>query len=71
MCRGCLAYVQRTATVISADEQGMFILNALYFGQKVTANYALQIKNIVKAAREELGAVPVIFGECGVPMDLK
>lgn len=49
----------------------MFIWNALYFGSSVKANYALQIKNIVTAARKKLGAVPVVFGECGVPMDLK
>jgi hypothetical protein len=49
----------------------MFIWNALYFGEGLRKNYALQIKNIVGAARKELGPVPVIFGECGVPMDLK
>ena len=43
----------------------------MYFGKSVHQNYALQIKNIVVAARKRLGPVPVVFGECGVPMDLK
>jgi hypothetical protein len=52
--------------------QGMFILNALYFGREgVMKNYALQIKTLVDKAREKLGEVPVVFGECGIPMDLK
>ncbi|OWZ36538.1 cytoplasmic protein [Cryptococcus neoformans AD2-60a] len=51
--------------------RGMFILRALYFGTAAAkANYALQIKTIVLAARLKLGPVPVIFGECGVPMDI-
>ncbi|WVQ85927.1 hypothetical protein IAT38_008095 [Cryptococcus sp. DSM 104549] len=51
--------------------RGMFLLKALYFGQKAAkSNYALQIKTLVLGARLKLGPVPVIFGECGVPMDL-
>jgi hypothetical protein len=50
----------------------MFILNALYFGREgAKKNYALQIKNIVEASRAQLGEIPVIVGECGVPMDIK
>lgn len=56
----------------TADAQGMFVLRALYWGDKgVRENYRLQIRNIVRAARERLGDVPIVFGECGVPMDLK
>ena len=52
--------------------EGMFILNALYLGREgAKKNYALQIKNIVEASRKQLGEVPVIIGECGVPMDIK
>ena len=49
----------------------MFIYNALYWGRGVKTNYVLQIRNIVQAARKKLGDVPIVFGECGVPMDLK
>lgn len=49
----------------------MFLLNALYFGKSVKDNYALQIRNIVQKARAKLGDVPIVLGECGVPMDLK
>lgn len=55
-----------------ADTQGMFVLRALYYGEKgVKDNYRGQIRNIVREARNRLGDVPVVFGECGVPMDLK
>ncbi|WRT70672.1 uncharacterized protein IL334_007670 [Kwoniella shivajii] len=51
--------------------RGMFILKALYFGANgAKLNYAKQIKNLVLEARLKLGAVPVVIGECGVPMDL-
>ncbi|ODO10633.1 hypothetical protein I350_01230 [Cryptococcus amylolentus CBS 6273] len=51
--------------------RGMFLPRALYFGlAAIKDNYALQIKSIVLAARLKLGPVPIIFGECGVPMDL-
>ena len=50
----------------------MFVLKALHWGESgVKKNYALQINNQVLAARLSLGLVPVIFGECGVPIDLK
>ncbi len=48
------------------------MFNALHWGEDgVKKNYALQIGKIVQAARKKLGDVPVVFGECGVPMDLK
>ncbi|KAK4685812.1 hypothetical protein P7C73_g4320, partial [Tremellales sp. Uapishka_1] len=50
--------------------RGMFLLNALYWGKGVKDNYALQIRTIVDEARKQLGAVPIVFGECGIPMDL-
>lgn len=50
----------------------MFITRALYFGQEAAKrNYTLQIGNIVRAAYERLGEVPVVVGETGVPMDMK
>ena len=50
----------------------MFIGKAIYFGHKAARNnYSLQIGNIVKAARQKLGEVPIVIGETGVPMDLK
>lgn len=56
----------------NAHAQGMFVLKALYYGDKgVKTNYRVQIRNIVREARQRLGDVPVVFGECGVPMDLK
>ncbi|ORY26618.1 putative cytoplasm protein, partial [Naematelia encephala] len=51
--------------------RGMFILKALHFGRKgIFLNYKKQIQTLVSAARKELGDIPVVFGECGVPMDL-
>jgi hypothetical protein len=49
----------------------MFIAKALYFGQGVYKNYAKQIKNITLEGRRQLGEIPTIIGECGIPMDLK
>ena len=49
----------------------MFFYNALYWGRGVKKNYALQIRNIVQAARQKLGEVPILIGECGIPMDMK
>lgn len=51
--------------------QGMFIGRAVYFGKRgVKENYALQIRNIVDAAHKRIGEVPIVFGECGIPIDL-
>jgi hypothetical protein len=68
--------LSRVSVVIAnwdrADIQGMFILNALYFGAGgAKKNYALQIKTLVDKTRQKLGETPIVIGECGVPMDLK
>lgn len=57
---------------VSLTWQGMFILNALYFTRDgAKRNYAKQIATLVTKAREQLGEVPIVFGECGIPMDMK
>ncbi|TDL18255.1 glycoside hydrolase family 5 protein [Rickenella mellea] len=51
--------------------RGVFPLKAFYWGQQgARDNFSLQIGNIVKESYEKLGEVPVIIGECGVPMDM-
>ncbi|KAM0787111.1 hypothetical protein ACM66B_006366 [Microbotryomycetes sp. NB124-2] len=51
--------------------RGMFLLKALYFGPwGLTKNYKKQIRNIVQAAYRNIGEVPVVLGETGVPFDL-
>ena len=53
-------------------EQGMFLPKAFYWGQKgARENFSLQIRNIVENGYRSLGELPVIIGECGVPMDMK
>jgi hypothetical protein len=50
----------------------MFPLKAFYWGHKsARENFTLQIRTIVSKAREALGDIPVIIGECGIPMDMK
>ena len=50
----------------------MFPLKAFYWGQLgARENYSLQIRNIVENGYQSLGELPIIIGECGVPMDLK
>lgn len=50
----------------------MFPLKAFYWGQwGARENFSLQIRNIVEAAYKSLGEMPVIIGECGIPMDMK
>jgi hypothetical protein len=50
----------------------MFFFHALYFGREgAKKNYAKQIRNSVQEARKQIGEVPIVFGECGVPMDMK
>lgn len=57
---------------VDATAQGMFILKALYWGKAgAKKNYAHQIGTLVGEARSKLGEVPIVFGECGIPMDLK
>jgi hypothetical protein len=51
--------------------RGMFLLKALYFGEQIKDNYALQIGTLVEQAKAKLGNVPIVFGECGVPIDMK
>lgn len=51
----------------------MSLMRAIYWGRNgARANYHLQISTIVRAAYSSLsGSVPVIIGECGIPMDMK
>ena len=50
----------------------MFPLKAFYWGQGgARENFALQIQNIVEAGYRNLGEIPIIIGECGIPMDMK
>ncbi|TDL16620.1 glycoside hydrolase family 5 protein [Rickenella mellea] len=51
--------------------RGLFFLKAFYWGQRgARNNFSLQIRNIVQESYEKLGEVPVMVGECGVPMDM-
>ncbi|KIM41720.1 glycoside hydrolase family 5 protein [Hebeloma cylindrosporum] len=51
--------------------RGMFPLKAFYWGQKgARDNFSLQIRNIVEKGYRSLGELPVIIGECGIPMDM-
>ena len=44
----------------------------MYWGVAgLRTNYELQIRTLVEAAYRSLGEVPVMIGECGVPMDIK
>jgi hypothetical protein len=50
----------------------MFFLKAFYWGHKgARDNYALQFQNLVEHGYNSLGEMPVIIGECGIPMDIK
>ena len=50
----------------------MFPLKAFYWGQGgARENFALQIRNIVEAGYRNLGEIPIIIGESGIPMDMK
>jgi len=61
-----------TMTVnVQGLSRGMFPLKALYFGEQIKDNYALQIRTLVNEARGRIGEVPIVFGECGIPIDLK
>lgn len=51
--------------------RGMFPLKGLYWGQSgARENFTLQIRNIVEHGYKSLGEIPVILGECGIPMDM-
>lgn len=56
---------------VQALSRGSFPLGCLYFGKSVKDNYALQIRTLVQKAREKIGEVPIVIGECGIPIDLK
>ncbi|KAJ8496897.1 hypothetical protein ONZ45_g12265 [Pleurotus djamor] len=56
---------------VQALSRGAFPLKTFYWGQRgARENYTAQIKNIVEAGYKALGEVPVILGECGIPMDM-
>lgn len=49
----------------------MMIWNALYIGDAgLRKNYSVQIGRIVRETRRTLGALPIFFGETGIPMDI-
>lgn len=51
--------------------QGGNVISATYFGQKgVKKNYSGQIKNIKQSGLDNIGQVPTLFGEVGIPMDI-
>ncbi|KAF9521115.1 glycoside hydrolase family 5 protein [Hydnum rufescens UP504] len=61
----------RVSFSVQALSRGAFPLSALYWGVRgLRKNYELQIRTLVEAGYQSLGEVPVIIGECGVPMDL-
>ena len=50
----------------------MFPLKAFYWGQKgARDNYSLQIQKVIDAGHKVLGEMPILIGECGIPMDMK
>lgn len=50
----------------------MFPLKAFYWGHKgARDNFGLQIRTLVEEAHKTLENTPVLFGECGIPMDMK
>lgn len=52
--------------------RGMFPLKAFYWGHKgARDNYSVQIATLVEHAAKSLGQTPVLFGECGIPFDMK
>ncbi|KAL7422797.1 endo-1,4-beta-glucanase [Cryptotrichosporon argae] len=60
-----------TVTVdVQSLSRGAWLHKALYFGTSVKKNYAKQILTLVVEARRKLGEVPIVFGECGMPIDL-
>ncbi|KAJ3529087.1 hypothetical protein NMY22_g9143 [Coprinellus aureogranulatus] len=51
--------------------RGLFPLKAFYWGHKgARDNFSLQIATLVEHAAKSLGEVPVLIGECGIPMDM-
>lgn len=65
------AYGEFTANVQGLS-RGMFVLKAFYWGHKgARDNYSLQIRNLVENGYKGLGEIPIVIGECGIPMDMK
>ncbi|KAJ3330168.1 hypothetical protein HDU76_006286 [Blyttiomyces sp. JEL0837] len=62
--------------IITHDVQGLSrgtknVLAATYFGiAGATRNYTGQIRNIVQTGLTKVGTYPILFGECGIPMDI-
>ncbi len=57
---------------LTCSQQALLIWSCLHFGKKgAMNNYRDQIGTIVTKARLQLGEVPVVMGETGLPMDLK
>ncbi|KAK4056119.1 hypothetical protein OIO90_002850 [Microbotryomycetes sp. JL221] len=51
--------------------RGMFLLKALYFGPwGLRRNYKKQIQTIVEQTYRQMGELPIVLGETGVPFDL-
>lgn len=51
--------------------RGMFILNALYFGESgLRKNYLKQLTTLATLGRRSLGNVPLLIGEIGLPYDI-
>lgn len=47
------------------------MLSATFFGLAgAKKNYSGQIRNIVETGRKKVGTRPILFGECGIPMDM-
>ncbi|KAG7096066.1 hypothetical protein E1B28_006746 [Marasmius oreades] len=65
------AYGEFTVNVQGLS-RGMFPLLTFYWGHKgARENYAHQISTIVYHGHKHLGEIPIVIGECGVPMDMK
>ncbi|KAI9308343.1 glycoside hydrolase superfamily [Cunninghamella echinulata] len=70
----CLFYKKfnsRMTHDVQQLQNGGNVISATYFGQKgVKKNYAGQIKNIKQSGLDNIGQVPTLFGEVGIPMDI-
>ncbi|KAJ3189218.1 hypothetical protein HDU85_002843 [Gaertneriomyces sp. JEL0708] len=61
---------------VTHDVQGLSrgtknVLEATYFGVAgANRNYTGQIRNIVQTGCTKVGRRPILFGECGIPMDM-
>ncbi|CAO3622527.1 unnamed protein product [Cunninghamella blakesleeana] len=70
----CLFYKKFNSKMTHDVQQlqnGGNVISATYFGQKgVKKNYSGQIKNIKQSGLDNIGEVPTLFGEVGIPMDI-